>query len=115
MDTPTTLQRLWLILCGFLWLRRFHDNVGRNTFPMGVAHTAEKVLAEILPETQQMIVALGLPVMHRGGLFNMACLVANGSVLGLVGKQNLAGEGLHYEPRWFKPWPKGVRVDKEIA
>lgn len=81
----------------------------------GVAHTAEKVLTEILPETHQMIVAVGLPVMHRGGLFNMACLVADGSVLGLVGKQHLAGEGLHYEPRWFKPWPKGVRVDKEMA
>jgi len=23
----------------------------------------------------------------------------------------LAGEGLHYEPRWFKPWPDGQRVE----
>ncbi len=81
----------------------------------GVTRTAEQVLAEILPETQGVIVSLGLPVMHQGGLFNTACLVANRAVIGYVAKQNLAGEGLHYEPRWFKPWPQGVRVPKEMG
>ena len=35
-------------------------------------------------------------------------LLADGKILGFVAKQYLAGDGLHYEPRWFKPWPRGV-------
>ena len=37
-------------------------------------------------------------------------LAVDGKLLGVVGKQHLAGEGLHYEPRWFKPWPNDVQV-----
>jgi NAD+ synthase (glutamine-hydrolysing) len=32
-----------------------------------------------------------------------------------VGKQNLANDGIHYEPRWFKPWPKGRRGEIQIG
>lgn len=72
---------------------------------------AERVLGEILPHTQGMVVSLGLPVLHNGSLYNAACLVVDGRVVGFVGKQNLAGEGIHYEPRWFKPWPEGARAE----
>ncbi|MEQ8785180.1 MAG: NAD(+) synthase [Pirellulaceae bacterium] len=75
----------------------------------GVARTAMELLGEIAPQTRGMIVTLGLPLMHRGGLFNTCALVVDGRILGLVGKQNLAGDGIHYEPRWFKPWPENVR------
>ena len=81
----------------------------------GVQRMAQQVLLEILPETHGMIVSLGLPVLHGGGLFNTACLVADGRVLGFVAKQNLANEGIHYEPRWFSPWPKGVCLETEFA
>ena len=77
--------------------------------------TAIDVLLELLPETEGMIVSLGLPLYYRGALFNTACLAADGELIGFVGKQNLAGEGLHYEPRWFKPWPAGVHTTIEIA
>ena len=50
-----------------------------------------QVLLEIVPETSDLIVSLGLPLFHRGGLFNTACLFANGQILGFVGKQNLRG------------------------
>ncbi len=72
---------------------------------------AERVLGEVLPHTQGMIVSLGLPVLHHGSLYNAACLIVDGRVIGFVGKQNLAGEGIHYEPRWFKPWPEGRRAE----
>src|SRR5688572_14769812 len=81
----------------------------------GVRDTAQQVLLEILPETRGMVVSLGLPVLHGGGLFNTACLVVDGKIAGLVGKQNLAGEGLHYEPRWFKRWPNNVRTTTTIG
>jgi len=56
----------------------------------GVHRLALEVLREILPETRGLIVSLGLPLLHRGGLFNTACLVADGRILGFVAKQNLA-------------------------
>ena len=31
-----------------------------------------------------------------------------------MAKRHLAGDGIHYEPRWFKPWPAGVRQELEI-
>lgn len=77
-------------------------------------HRAWNVLKEILPETRGMIVSLGLPVLHQHGVFNCACLVVNGQIAGLTAKRFLAGDGIHYEPRWFKPWPQGVRSDVTI-
>ncbi len=70
-----------------------------------------RVLTELLPETRGIVVSFGLPVMHHGALFNAVAVAADGKLLGLVPKRNLAGDGLHYEPRWFKPWPAGT-VDK---
>ncbi|MCH8923506.1 MAG: NAD+ synthetase, partial [Planctomycetes bacterium] len=77
--------------------------------------TAAQVLAEILPETRGLIVALGLPVLSGGSLYNAAALAVDGELLGLAAKQNLAGQGIHYEPRWFKPWPAGQVAEVEVA
>src|SRR5688500_6124296 len=67
------------------------------------------ILRELLPETRGMVASFGLPILHQNGLFNCAALVVDGSLAGLVGKRFLAGDGIHYEPRWFKPWPAGIR------
>lgn len=77
----------------------------------GVQQTAMDVLQELAAETEGLIVSFGLPLMHGGGLFNTCALAVDGRLVGLVGKQNLAGEGIHYEPRWFKAWPTGVRSE----
>lgn len=69
---------------------------------------AWKMLEEILPSTYGMVVSLGLPVLHNNALFNCAVLLVDGKIAGIVAKQNLAGDGIHYEPRWFQPWPEGV-------
>ncbi len=81
----------------------------------GVVRTAQQVLLEVLPATRGMVVAVGLPVFYSGGLFDAACLMADGEILGFACKQNLAGEGIHYEPRWFKPWPASVVGEIEIG
>ncbi|MEX0586170.1 MAG: NAD(+) synthase [Pirellulales bacterium] len=78
-----------------------------------VPETALEMLDDILPATEGIAVALGLPVRHDGVLYNAACLVANGRVLGFVAKQHLANEGIHYEPRWFRPWPAGRHAELE--
>ncbi len=81
----------------------------------GVVRTAGELLLEIAPETHGMVVSLGLPVRHDGVLYNAAALAVDGQVAGLVGKQHLAGEGVHYEPRWFRPWTVGARAEIEIG
>ena len=75
----------------------------------GVQRTAIDVLGEIAPETRGIAVALGLPLRFESGLYDAAALVVDGRVAGLVCKQNLAGDGIHYEPRWFRPWLRGRR------
>ncbi|MBI5479283.1 MAG: NAD(+) synthase, partial [Deltaproteobacteria bacterium] len=81
----------------------------------GLQQTALRVLEEVLPETRGMVVSLGLPFMHQHALFNAAALCVDGRVRGLVCKRFLAGDGIHYEPRWFKPWPHGHRATVELA
>jgi len=81
----------------------------------GLQRTAIEVLQSLLPETKGLAVSVGIPILHAGGLFNTACLIADGEILGFVGKQNLAGEGLHYEPRWFKAWPADRQVQVDVA
>jgi NAD+ synthase (glutamine-hydrolysing) len=70
---------------------------------------AAQSLVAMLPATRGMIVSFGLPVLYQNGLFNCACLAVDGSIVGFVAKRFLAGDGIHYEPRWFKPWPQGMR------
>ncbi|BAM03360.1 NAD(+) synthase [Phycisphaera mikurensis] len=65
------------------------------------------LLEEVAPASAGVLVAVGLPVFHHGALYNAAAVCCDGEVVGLVAKQNLAGDGLHYEPRWFKAWPGG--------
>ena len=79
-----------------------------------VRATALEVLAELLPETRGIVVSLGLPLQHAKAVFNTSCLVADGRVLGFAAKRALAGDGIHYEPRWFKPWPAGARARTHV-
>ena len=54
-------------------------------------------------------------MLHRNALFNCACLAVDGQIAGFVAKRFLCGDGLHYEPRWFKPWPQEVRDTVPLA
>ena len=54
------------------------------------------------------IFCVGLPIRFNNTLYNSVATVVNGKVVGFTCKQHLAGDGIHYEPRWFKPWPQGV-------
>ena len=80
----------------------------------GIRSEALELLKEILPLTTGLVVSVGLPLMYAGGIFNAAAMIVDGSLIGFVAKQNLAGDGIHYEPRWFKAWPNGVQGEVEI-
>jgi NAD+ synthase (glutamine-hydrolysing) len=79
-----------------------------------VRATALDVLQSLLPETQGLIVSLGLPLAHHKGVYNVCALAVNGELRGFVAKRALAGDGIHYEPRWFKPWPAGARAKAQV-
>ncbi|HEY1549405.1 MAG TPA: NAD(+) synthase [Kofleriaceae bacterium] len=57
--------------------------------------------------TKGMVVAVGVPIFHEKALYDAAALLVDGKIAGFVAKQFLAGDGIHYEPRWFKEWPRG--------
>ncbi|GMV14996.1 MAG: putative glutamine-dependent NAD(+) synthetase [Polyangiaceae bacterium] len=80
-----------------------------------VLATCQDVLAEVMPYTRGLVVSLGLPIRHNKAVFNCCALVADGHLLGFVAKRALAGDGIHYEPRWFKPWPRGKRGVTGVA
>lgn len=69
---------------------------------------AWQMLLRIVPETRGMVVSIGLPLYVTNGVYNVACVVADRQIVGFVPKQHLAGDGLHYEPRWFRAWPAEV-------
>ena len=73
----------------------------------GVQRMAWRTLSEIVPHTAGIAVAVGLPVRFESGVYDAAAFIADGRLAGLVSKQHLAGDGIHYEPRWFRPWPRG--------
>ena len=80
-----------------------------------LVRTAAEILIDVVPESQGLVVSLGLPVHYDGVLYNAAALAVDGQLVGLVGKQHLAGDGVHYEPRWFRPWPAGARERVELG
>jgi len=85
-------------------------------FMDGLQDTAFAQLDALAALTTGMIVAVGLPIYHEKALYDAAALLADGAIVGFVGKQFLAGDGIHYEPRWFKPWPAGeVDVLERVA
>ena len=80
----------------------------------GVLETAKEFLLKLVPESKGMAVSVGLPVLYAGAVFNAAALLVDGTIAGFVCKQHLAGDGIHYEPRWFKAWPDTIDGEIEI-
>jgi NAD+ synthase (glutamine-hydrolysing) len=81
----------------------------------GVQQTALEMLVACVPETQGIAVCFGLPMHFEGAVYNAAALACDGRLLGVVAKQHLAGDGIHYEPRWFRRWQPGTVGEIEVA
>ncbi len=64
-------------------------------------------LQKILPLTRQLTVCLGLPCRLNNQLYNCMAVLEDQKILGIVPKQFLAIDGVHYECRWFTPWKAG--------
>lgn len=62
-------------------------------------------LEKIIPETENIMACIGMPIRIDHTTYNGACVIHNKVILGIALKQNLARDGVHYERRWFEPWP----------
>lgn len=77
------------------------------------ADKAQESLASILPHTEGIACVLCLPHYHYGAIYNCAVMIQNGRIRGVNAKKHLAREGVHYEPRWFRPWASG-KMDETV-
>lgn len=95
-----------MALCGYGCEDAYHS----------LAHS-ERAMAQLLDfaaTTKGLAVVVGLPVRLQHGLYNAAAFVVDGRVAAFAGKQSLAGDGVHYEPRWFRPWTAGRVTEADV-
>lgn len=67
-------------------------------------------LTEIADKTSElnMAIVVGLPVMNRGKLYNVAAVLAQGEILGFVPKINIPNYSEFYEMRHFTPYADDI-------
>lgn len=90
-----------------------------DLFCSDVPHRAMLKLREIVRNYPtivcEMIFCVGLPIRFNNTLYNTVATVVNGKIIGFTCKQHMAGDGIHYENRWYKPWPQGVVQQMYVA
>jgi len=70
-------------------------------------------LLVIKEHCKNITVSVGLPIRINDVVYNGACLIKDQKILGVNLKQNMARDGVHYEPRWFDPWISGQIAEIE--
>lgn len=74
-------------------------------------------ITEALPPSSPMTILVGLPIKYQNSLYNCVAIVQKNKVCGIVPKQNMAQDGVHYEHRWFQAWKQGevssVKIKRE--
>ncbi len=82
-------------------------SLGDRLMMRGTLDRSWQILENLLSHTRGMVVLVGLPIRHRDVLYNAVAVCANGAIVGLVPKENLANGDVQYENRWFSGWPPG--------
>src|SRR6185312_2229129 len=84
-------------------------------FSLSTAQKSEATLQDLLPHIRGLTVLFGFPHFYFGAMYNCAAMVQDGRLLGVNAKRVLPREGVHYEPRWFRPWPFGKVAETRLA
>lgn len=73
----------------------------------------ERQIARLARATEEMAAAVvvGAPVRHAERLYNCACVLAGGRVIGVVPKTYLPNYREYYEKRWFSPATDDLSAD----
>lgn len=61
--------------------------------------------------TDNILVDIGAPVLHRAVPYNARVLILNRKILLIRPKTDLAGSGNYREPRWFRSWPRSRSLE----
>ncbi len=80
-----------------------------------LSEKAFQKLLLILPYCINISVCIGLPIRIEGITYNGVAVIDDGEIKGITLKQNLARDGVHYEPRWFNPWKPSEIKQFEIG
>jgi NAD+ synthase (glutamine-hydrolysing) len=76
-----------------------------------VAERAWEEVLTIKEKCDRITVAVGLPFRLDEITYNAVCVISNRKILGVTFKQNLARDGVHYEPRWFDEGQPGKIIE----
>lgn len=76
-----------------------------------VSERAWQELLVIKEWCENITVAVGLPFRIGKITYNAVCVIGDRKILGVTFKQNLARDGVHYEPRWFDEGTPGKIFD----
>jgi len=95
-----------LEVCGYSCEDHFYES---DTF----LHSWE-ALASLLrnPLCQDMIVCVGMPVMHKNVAYNCQVAFYNKTILLIRPKMTLCDDGNYRETRWFSAWTKAKRTEE---
>ena len=88
-------------------------SLGDRLLRVGTIERSWDLMIRLADATTGMAVAVGLPVEFEGVIYNAMGLLADGKLVGLAAKENLATGDVQYENRYFIPWPHGRLVDYE--
>lgn len=71
---------------------------------------AEQGVARLAARTagHSTCMVVGMPLQVGNGLYNVACVLADGRIQGIVPKQFLPSYAEFYEKRWYQRWTAGV-------
>jgi len=69
---------------------------------------------KLVPYCQNITVAIGTPVRIGAAVYNCMAIIENAELKGIVAKQYMAIDGVHYEFRWFTPWQAGKVLNLEL-
>ena len=90
-------------------------SLGDRLLRAGTMERSWDRMVALADATDGIAVAVGLPVLFEGVIYNAMALLADGELVGLAAKENLATGDVEYENRYFNPWPHGRRSSIDAA
>ena len=94
-----------LLLCPELCISGY--SLGDRLPRTGTFEQSYQSLLYLKTEVKDLIVCVGLPILHRGVIFNAVAVLAEGEIVGLCAKETLATGDVEYEDRWYQAWSAG--------
>ncbi len=88
-------------------------SLGDRLVMRGTVDRSWAALRELLPASEGLVLAVGLPIRRRDALYDTVAVLADGRLAALVPKENLATGDVQYENRWFSGWPRGQVEERD--